>query len=666
MTQNLSEDPKMQRNGTKVEVIEGPDLNPSRSPFDKKIYRQILLPNGLRALLVSDTIAMTQSYNAGGLPIDMSEESEDDDDDQSDGDDDENESAGGSEQEGGLRNAAASMVVGVGSMFDPVECQGLAHFLEHLLFMGSKKYPEENSYDEFISKHGGSDNAWTELEETVYHFEIPQEHLSGALDMFAQFFTSPLMLESSVERELQSIESEFQLVKNSDSCRVQHLMCHTCGHSSKEHPIAKFSWGNLNSLRDIPEAEGVDPMTKLRAFYEEHYYAANMRLVVIGAYPLETLQDFVAKSFSDVPCKGSDFSFDQTYRSPMRDLGMPFTSSSLSKVFYIAPVGDRHGITISWQIPSQVDFWKSKPCEYLGHLIGHEAEGSFLASLKEKSWATACCAGVGDEGYENASSHALFIVSVTLSEEGVSHWEEIVCELYRYIGMLRYHCEKGLPTWIFEELQSIQEVAHRYDNEPSPEDLVEILAEAIAPSVAMPPERILDGNSLLFEYDPDAIKVRQARWSKTFLFMVNLNFKSFQNLVDNFFTPYNARLDMASTKFGRAVDYENKEIISDGKDSMIPPSDELFDPVESALPPQREPIFGTCYWCQQISQSKLHEWSEFSKPQLPPPESNLSLPPKNPFIPARFSLKPLPPADCDHPLLNCSIKLQITVGKRKV
>lgn len=99
--------------------------------------------------------------------------------------------------------------------------------------------PLENMYDNFMSRHGGSDNAYTELEHTVYHFEIPQEHLVGALDMFAQFFTSPLLKEDSVERELQSIESEFQLVKNSDNCRVEHLMCHTCGHTPEQHPFAK-------------------------------------------------------------------------------------------------------------------------------------------------------------------------------------------------------------------------------------------------------------------------------------------------------------------------------------------------------------------------------------------------------------------------------------------
>eukprot|EP00980_Cylindrotheca_fusiformis_P021601 scaffold8454_cov136-Cylindrotheca_fusiformis.AAC.2 len=631
-----------QKEDDSSEILVGPDLNASRSPFDKKVYRHILLPNGLRALLVSDTIAMTQTYNSGGIYDHRSDVESDDDAYESEGEHDEEEDGSKSEEEGGLRNAAAAMVVGAGSMHDPPECQGLAHFLEHLLFMGSKKYPEENAYDEYVSKHGGSDNAWTEYEHTVYHFEIPQEHLKGALDMFAQFFTHPLMLESSVERELKSIESEFQLVKNSDSCRVQHLMCHTCGHDIEEHPIAKFSWGNLRSLQDEPKERNVDPLERLWAFYKEYYFASVMRLVVIGAYSLDALQEYVVQSFSDIPGRDTEVSFERNHYTSKKDVGMPFTEACLGKVFYIAPVGDRHALSITWQVPSQIENWKSKPCDYLAHLIGHEAEGSLLASLKAKSWATACCAGVGAEGYENSSSHALFIVSITLSEEGVSRWQKIVTEVYQYIGMLRYHCENGLPRWIFDELQSIQEVSHRYDDEPSPEDFVETMAETMAPVYNLPASRLLDGSALLFDYDPAKVK----------------------NLLDVYFSPFNSRIDLASAKFGRSADFENVE--NAGKKESIKPllSGDTFDP--QAVPPEEEPIFGTRYWRRSISDSLLQEWSEQSSPQLPPPASKLSLPKMNEYVPSKFDLKPLPPADSDHPLLNCSIKLQTTVGKRKV
>lgn len=52
--------------------------------------------------------------------------------------------------------AAACMSIRVGSMHDPPSLPGLAHYCEHLLFCGSKKYPNESDYDEFVSKHGGS------------------------------------------------------------------------------------------------------------------------------------------------------------------------------------------------------------------------------------------------------------------------------------------------------------------------------------------------------------------------------------------------------------------------------------------------------------------------------------------------------------------------------
>lgn len=79
MTPNATNDNVTNDDG----VIEGPDLNKSKTPFDKKLYRQVLLPNGLRAVLISDTVAMTQSYNTGGI---LPEDGDDDADDFSDDD----------------------------------------------------------------------------------------------------------------------------------------------------------------------------------------------------------------------------------------------------------------------------------------------------------------------------------------------------------------------------------------------------------------------------------------------------------------------------------------------------------------------------------------------------------------------------------------------------
>ena len=74
----------------------------------------------------------------------------------------------------------------VGSLSNPPECQGLAHFCEHMLFMGSKKYPEENYFASFISRNGGYTNATTRDEATTYNFAVSAEKLKEALDIWAQ------------------------------------------------------------------------------------------------------------------------------------------------------------------------------------------------------------------------------------------------------------------------------------------------------------------------------------------------------------------------------------------------------------------------------------------------------------------------------------------------
>lgn len=104
--------------------------------------------------------------------------------------------------------SAACCDINVGSMSDPKIAQGLAHFLEHMLFMGTSKYPEENEYSAFLNNHGGNSNAYTGQENTVYYFDVQNEHFEHALDLFASFFSCPLFSEISTAREINAVDSE--------------------------------------------------------------------------------------------------------------------------------------------------------------------------------------------------------------------------------------------------------------------------------------------------------------------------------------------------------------------------------------------------------------------------------------------------------------------------
>ncbi|XP_023937741.2 insulin-degrading enzyme [Bicyclus anynana] len=89
--------------------------------------------------------------------------------------------------------SAAALDVNVGYLSDPDELPGLAHFCEHMLFLGTEKYPEENEYNKFLSEHGGSSNASTSSDHTTYYFDVLPQHLASALDMYVPFRLTVLM-----------------------------------------------------------------------------------------------------------------------------------------------------------------------------------------------------------------------------------------------------------------------------------------------------------------------------------------------------------------------------------------------------------------------------------------------------------------------------------------
>ena len=77
------------------------------------------------------------------------------------------------------QKSAASMSVAVGSLQNPIEHQGLAHFVEHMIFMGSEKYPEIGEYEKYVSSFQGYDNAYAADEETNYFFEVNHDGFFG-------------------------------------------------------------------------------------------------------------------------------------------------------------------------------------------------------------------------------------------------------------------------------------------------------------------------------------------------------------------------------------------------------------------------------------------------------------------------------------------------------
>ncbi|CAN7139118.1 unnamed protein product [Brassica rapa subsp. narinosa] len=489
-----------------------------KSPNDRRLYRVIELENGLSALLIHDPDiyldgSAADGEKTNGDQMDEDDEdgeeeedsdgsSEDDDDEEMEGDEDEDEVKEKGDHQ--TKKAAAAMCVAMGSFLDPPEAQGLAHFLEHMLFMGSTEFPDENEYDSYLSKHGGSSNAYTEMEHTCYHFEVKREFLQGALKRFSQFFVAPLMKTEAMERELLAVDSEFNQALQNDACRLQQLQCHT---STKGHPLNRFAWGsNKKSLSGAME-NGVDLRECIVKLYKEYYHGGLMKLVVIGGEPLDLLEIWVAELFGDVK-NGSKIRPTLVAEGPIWEGG---------KLYRLEAVRDVHTLDLTWTLPPLRHAYVKKPEDYLAHLLGHEGRGSLHSFLKVKGLITSLSAGVGDDGINRSSLAYVFGMSIHLTDYGLEKIYDIIGYIYQYLKLLR---DASPQEWIFKELQDIGNMDFRYAEEQAADDYA---AELSGNMLAYPVEHVIYGDYVYQTWDP----------------------KMIEDLM-GFFTPKNMRIDVVS------------------------------------------------------------------------------------------------------------------------
>ena len=211
--------------------------------------------------------------------------------------------------------AAAALDVHVGSMSDPDDIPGLAHFCEHLLFMGTEKYPVENDFRTFVQKHGGYCNACTARQNTKYLFQINSSYLHEALDRFAQFFISPLFTESAIEREVYAVDCEYAGYATDDKCCMLGVDLETM---NPDHPYCRFNVGNRGTLHDIPIARGLNIRDELLKFYNKYYSSNIMSLAVYSSHSLDELAEMVVPLFVQVSNKNIAVPMVLT-ENPIRD-----------------------------------------------------------------------------------------------------------------------------------------------------------------------------------------------------------------------------------------------------------------------------------------------------------------------------------------------------------
>lgn len=415
---------------------------------DGRLYRALRLCNGMRVLLVSDVAA---------------------------------------------EKAAAAMNVSVGHWSDPEDIPGVAHFLEHMLFLGTEKYPDENHYSAFLSSHGGSSNAYTSAEDTNFYFDVAAEHLAQALDAFAQFFLAPLMNEGATEREMSNVDSENSNNLFHDAWRYQQLR-NSMAHA--RHPMHKFGTGSCATLQQLPTR---DTRQALLDFHERHYRAPNMSLCLLGRESLDQLEEWACSMFAGVRSDADDDLLKFVAEDGSRLIPLAFTSEQVPHVVRMQTVKDLRSVRMVFPLPSDNRQYLKKEARYMSHLVGHEGPGSIFRLLQKKGWATELAAGL----LLNFSDVRLFGVDISLTPAGLEHVDDVVAVTTSYLRLVR---NSGLPQWIYDECSHIAEMEFRFKDKTDTFNYVPGLAASMSRNCGYADEHIISASYRFGPFNEEDLK----------------------------------------------------------------------------------------------------------------------------------------------------------------
>lgn len=380
----------------------------------------------------------------------------------------------------------SALVVPVGSLQDPADHQGLAHFLEHMTLMGSQKYPQPDSLAEFLKLHGGSHNASTAPYRTAFYLEVENDALDGAVDRLADAIAAPLLDKKYADRERNAVNAELTMARTRDGMRMAQVSAETI---NPAHPAAHFSGGNLETLSDKPGSPVLDALHTFR----DSWYSANlMKAVIYSNKPLPALARMAADTFGHVP--------NRQISRP--EITVPVvTDAQKGIIIHYVPAMPRKVLRVEFRIDNNSDRFRSKTDELVTYLIGNRSPGTLSDWLQKQGLAEGIRAD--SDPVVNGNSGVLAI-SATLTDKGLAHRDEVTAAIFSYLDLLR---TQGIDKRYFDELAHVLALDFRYPSINRDMDYVEWLADTM---IRVPVEHALDVVNIADQYDPQAIKDRLA------------------------------------------------------------------------------------------------------------------------------------------------------------
>ena len=323
----------------------------------------------------------------------------------------------------GARSAYVALTVGVGSESDPPEFIGFTHLIEHLLFTGSKKFPEDNYIEKVVNKYHGENNGVTKAFTTSYYYRIDQDGLDEFSEVLVDAVNQPLFAVDTIRKEMNNVNSEISMRMTYNKNLAYYKLIKTIG--NKKSKMFSDGFANID-----PASIDYEALQRQILDFHEKYYSANiMTLAVITSRDPAEVRKIVTEKFGILPDKGVKrplFNETAAYNPP-------FAPEVMGSVHYLKAFNPPGKFSMVFTLPSGRANTRFFPLEYFSILLNHFAENSIKQQLIKENLVSNFYDEIALQDYRDA----LYIVSFELTAQGQKRISAIMNRFFDFISFAK-------------------------------------------------------------------------------------------------------------------------------------------------------------------------------------------------------------------------------------
>ena len=306
---------------------------------------------------------------------------------------------------------SALLYVNIGSKDNPEDTLGLAHFLEHMLFMGSEMFPGSALFQNEITKNNAFTNAFTSETSTQYFFSAPTNFMY-LLTIFSNFFIKPLFDIKYVEKEVNAVNSEHNKNISSDMWKLYNISKQFFKNKEKR----KFATGTKQTL--LPDNDISKLRDKLINFYTK-YYSANKMVLYISMNKSNTYDKEIIKLFEQIP----------THDVKSEPHTAKFKKHKQNFELIKVKTNNDNFLNLYWHLKHTKPHNNSY--NILCYILNNVDNG--LQSYLEKTGYCFFSNAFVDDYFDDC---CIISISIQMTDNGIEKWEYILYYVYMYIDYL--------------------------------------------------------------------------------------------------------------------------------------------------------------------------------------------------------------------------------------